>query len=118
MSKRKKDTGLERLLDLNEQVFVIKDHPKHWVKFKVNKIKPISEKPHGIDYSITLHGAEGTRLLGFDNSAHKSKTKKDKKETNDHMHRKNRTYKYDFETAEKLMEDFWREVEKMLDMKG
>jgi hypothetical protein len=30
---------------------------------------PVSlEKPHGVDYSLTLHGPEGERLVGFDNA--------------------------------------------------
>jgi hypothetical protein len=26
------------------------------------------ERPHGLDYSITLHGNENERLVGFDNA--------------------------------------------------
>jgi hypothetical protein len=27
----------------------------------------IGGKPHGLDYSLTLHGPDGERLVGFDN---------------------------------------------------
>jgi hypothetical protein len=26
-----------------------------------------AKKPHGLDYSLTLHGIEGDRFVGFDN---------------------------------------------------
>ena len=27
-----------------------------------------SEKPHGLDYSLALHGPDGERVVGFDNA--------------------------------------------------
>jgi len=40
----------------------------HWVRFVVARVPVSPEKPHGIDYSLTLHGPYGERLVGFDNA--------------------------------------------------
>jgi len=34
----------------------------------VTRVPSSREKPHGIDYSLTLHGPDGERLVGFDNA--------------------------------------------------
>ena len=38
----------------------------HRVRFVVTRVPVSPEKPHGIDYSLTLHGPDGERLVGFD----------------------------------------------------
>ena len=120
MSKEN-DKGLEYLLELDGQVLVIDPSGKHWVKFVVNRIKPTPEKPHGIDYSITLHDEKGDRLVGFDN-AHPIKPTKGpggkKKQKQDHKHRFKRTMVYDFVSADQLIEDFWAEVKSVLKSRG
>jgi hypothetical protein len=40
----------------------------HWVRFMVTRVPASPEKPHGIDYSLTLHGPNGERLVGLDNA--------------------------------------------------
>ena len=40
----------------------------HWVRFVVTRVPVSLEKPHGLDYSLTLHGPDGDRLVGFDNA--------------------------------------------------
>jgi hypothetical protein len=40
----------------------------HWVRCVATLVPVSPEKPHGIDYSLTLHGPEGGRLVGFDNA--------------------------------------------------
>lgn len=121
MARGKRDGGLEYLLDLDGQVLVIDPTGNHWVKFRVKKIEPSSQKPHGIDYSLTLHDAKNERLLGFDN-AHPVKASKGpggkKKQAQDHKHRFKRTAPYHFADAAKLLEDFWSEVESVLKQRG
>ena len=39
-----------------------------WVRFVVTRVAVSPEKPHGLDYSLTLHGPDGERLVGFDNA--------------------------------------------------
>jgi hypothetical protein len=75
--------------------------------------------PHPFLYSLTLHAADGTRLLGFDN-AHPSHRKSGnawrRSAIADHWHRDRadtgRTYA--FESPTKLFRDFQREVERIL----
>ncbi|ANH06253.1 DUF6516 family protein [Shinella sp. HZN7] len=40
----------------------------YFVKFEIKQVDPTPERPHGLRYSLTLHGPKGTRLIGFDNA--------------------------------------------------
>jgi hypothetical protein len=40
----------------------------YWLKFEVKRTKPVPERQHGLRYSLTLHGPDGNRLMGFDNA--------------------------------------------------
>lgn len=82
-------------------------------------LRASEERPHGLRYSFTLHGPVGRRLLGFDN-AHGvaplgSKYRK-RAGSVDHWHRteSDEGRPYTFESAEKLLDDFQREVERVL----
>lgn len=111
----KHDHTLENLLDLDGNRYVL-DERGHWVKFDVKRIsKPEKNRPHGIKYSLTLHNKKGDRILGYDN-AHKIPGKADDTEY-DHKHHirhGKRVKEYNFETATKLMEDFWCDVDNFL----
>jgi hypothetical protein len=61
-----KDDSLDTLLELDGESFVLEG--LFWVKFEVKKVPVSSEKPHGLDYSLTLHDDRGARLLGYDNA--------------------------------------------------
>ena len=63
-----RDPSLDVLLDLDGQVLVIDPETRHWVRFVVTRVPPSEEKPHGLDYSLTLHGPDGERLVGFDDA--------------------------------------------------
>ena len=63
-----RDPTLDVLLDLDGQVLVVDPEGGHWVRFVVTRVPVSPEKPHGIDYSLTLHGPDGERLVGFDNA--------------------------------------------------
>lgn len=78
-----RDPSLDNLLDLHDQVLVI-DATGYWVRFVVNRVPVTEQKPHGLDYSLTLHAPDGTRLVGFDN-AHPVKGKRGM--GHDHKHR-------------------------------
>jgi hypothetical protein len=64
-----RDRTLDVRLDLDGQVLVVDPAGGHWVRFVVTRGPVSPAKPHGIDYSLTLHGPDGERLVGFD-SAH------------------------------------------------
>jgi hypothetical protein len=115
-----RDPTLDSLLDLDGQIFVIDTGRAYWVKFEVRRIDPTPEKPHGLDYSLTLHGASGERLVGFDN-AHAVKAQTGpggKRGTWDHKHRLRTIRAYDYADAAALLEDFWRLVDDVLTERG
>jgi hypothetical protein len=76
------DPALDTLLDLDGQVLVVDPEGSYWVRFIVRRVPVSTQKPHGLDYSLTLHGPDGERLVGFDN-AH-SVGKRRRSEARDH----------------------------------
>lgn len=78
-----RDASLDSLLDLDGQVLVI-DAVGYWVRFVVHQVPVSKEKPHGLDYTLTMHAPDGARLVGFDN-AHQVAGKR--RAEHDHKHR-------------------------------
>jgi hypothetical protein len=76
----------------------------HWVKFVVTRVPASREKPHGVDYSLTLHGPGGKRLVGFDN-AHPV-APQEQGEAQDHHHRLRTVRPYEYSDAATLLADF------------
>lgn len=115
-----RDPCLDALLDLHDQTLVL-DDVGYWVKFKVNQVEVTSERPHGLDYSLTLHAPDGVRLIGFDN-AHPVRTRRSLRSkldsTMDHKHRLSTTRPYNYRDAATLLVDFWNAVDAILDERG
>ncbi len=115
-----RDTGLDYLLGLHGAIHV-QTEAGHWIKYDVVRV-PLSEtRPHGIKYSLTLHSPGGARLVGFDNAhavAPNSSQFKHagKKHPYDHQHRHatDKGTHYGFNTAYQLLEDFFKEVDRIL----
>ena len=103
-----RDSTLDVLLDLDGQVLVVDPEGGHWVRFVVTRAPVSPEKPHGIDYSLTLHGPDGQRLVGFDN-AHSLARRRDG-EPQDHRHRLRSIRPYVYRDAATLLADFWETV--------
>lgn len=121
MSKRKKDSGLDTLLELDGQIMVVDSAGKHWVKFIVKKVDPSPERPHGLSYSLTLHDENGARLVGFDNAHPVSTGSGPGKRTpkqHDHKHRIRTMKPYEYTDAATLLTEFWAEVDTVLKEKG
>jgi hypothetical protein len=74
------------------------------------------EKPHGIDYSLTLHGADGERLVGFDNAHPVGRQRRG--EPQDHRHRLRSIRPYEYRDAATLLADFWTMVDTVLRERG
>jgi hypothetical protein len=116
-----RDFGLEFLLPFDGRIHIFEDGS--WIKFEIKKGKKMTERPHGLSYSFTLHAAEGTRLLGFDNAhsvpAEGSKYKARPAEF-DHWHRteKDAGRPYKFKDAETLLTDFEKEFTRILKSRG
>lgn len=95
----------------------------YWLKFEIARVAPSEARPHGLDYSFTLHGPDNRRLIGFDNAhivpAKGSRFKKRPKAM-DHWHRTetDEGRLYAFKDAEHLIDDFFDEVERVLKARG
>jgi hypothetical protein len=111
------DHGLTYLLDLEGEDIVYENGAM--ARFRIKAIDATREKPHGISYSLTFHAPDGQRLMGYDN-AHgvpERGGKFAKRATAfDHWHRdetdEGRPYR--FETAEKLIADFFDGIARIL----
>ena len=120
MSTPDHDPGLDTLLDLHGETLFV-DEVGHWVKFVVLRTEVTPERPHGLSYSLTLHGPDGARLVGFDN-AHPVRQRRGpgrrKRGESDHRHRFRRIRPYEYRDSATLLADFWHEVDKVLRMRG
>ncbi|MFL5199816.1 MAG: DUF6516 family protein [Microvirga sp.] len=95
------------------------------MKIAAKRVPATPERPHGLDYSLTLHGPhsgdlDDTRLIGFDN-AHPVRGRAGpggRRRTRDHSHRLRTVRPYDYTDAASLLADFWRAVEGLLAERG
>jgi len=111
-----KDPNLDVLLDLDGQAFVDDPAGPYWFKFRVTRGPPTSLKPHGLDYSLTLYGPSGDRLLGFAN-VH-GVGRRISRRPRDHRHRVNSVQAYAYRDAAGLLEDIWKVVDSVLRDQG
>ena len=111
-----RDRNLDVLLDLDGQVLVVDPEGGHWVRFTVTRVPATREKPHGLDYSLTLHGSNGERLVGFDNAHPVGRRKRGAPQ--DHRHRLQMVRPYDYQDAATLLADFWAAVDAVLRERG
>jgi len=106
---------LEVLLSMDGEIFHLDGG--FWTKFEVRKVEPTGSIPHGVRYSLTLHAANNQRVFGIDN-AHAPKLRRKKyaakKTTWDHKHQMDKVKNYEFDSPEKLLKDFWMEVDQIL----
>jgi hypothetical protein len=58
------DSSLDLLLELDGQVLVMDPEGGHWVSFTVTRVPTTLEKPHGLDYSLTLPGRTASGWWG------------------------------------------------------
>ena len=65
---------------------------------------PTADRPHGIKYRCYFGDAQGRCLVRYDNETGKGDHK--------HIGKKERPYK--FESVEKLMEDFFKDIERSI----
>jgi hypothetical protein len=113
-----RDAAIETLLDLDGTVL---DQEKgYWIKIDAWRVAVSKEVPHGIRYSLTLHGPYGKRILGYDN-AHAVKPPGKFRYAGrilafDHKHRHaaDKGVPYEFRNAQQLLEDFFADVDRIL----
>lgn len=112
------DIGLETPLDLDGSI--LEQEGGYWIKIEVRRILPTVDAQHGVRYSLSLHDKYGTRVLGYDN-AHAVKPPRKFKFAGqrlpyDHRHRtsSDKGVPYAFESAQRLLEDFFAEVDRVI----
>jgi hypothetical protein len=117
----KREPSLDMLLDLDGQIIVIDQDTRHWVRFVVTQVPATSAKPHGLDYSLTLHGPDGERMVGYDN-AHPIRRGRGPggkaAAAQDHKHRLRTIQPYAYTDAASLLADFWTDVRAVLKERG
>lgn len=119
--RQNRDPDIDALLDLDGQVFVVDSQGKYSVRFAVQRVDPSPERPSGLNYSLTLHGPDGRRLVGFDNAHRVRKSLGPGGKAHpgyDHKHRLGTTRPYRFWDAATLLADFWAEVDGILRDRG
>ncbi len=113
--------GLEFLLAFDGHIHHLEQG--YWIKFDIKQGAATRARPHGLSYSFTLHAPDGTRLVGFDNAhgvrASGSRFKR-RPEASDHWHRTENDpgRPYAFKSADTLLQDFFREVRRILAERG
>ena len=112
------DVGLETLLDLDGSV--LEQEGGFWIKIEARQVLASEHALHGIRYSLTLHDRYGARVLVYDN-AHAVKPPKKFKFAGqrlpyDHRHRTacDKGVPYAFESAQRLLEDFFAEGDRVI----
>ena len=85
------------------------------VRFEARRIEPTKGRPHGVRYSLTLHDPAGRRIYGIDN-AHAAR----RGAAFDHRHGygSRRLLPYAYRGPVELVDDFYREVERILRDRG
>jgi len=121
MNKDSSEHALEFLLDFNGRIHRLKRG--YWLKFEIKRVAATAARPHGLSYSFTLHAPSGQRLVGFDN-AHEVRSRgsrfKPRSTGSDHWHRtaSDPGRPYEFAGVEKMLDDFFGEVERVLQEHG
>ena len=64
MPARTPEYTLEFLLAFDGRVHHLEQGYR--IKFEIARVKATHRRPHGLSYSLTLHGPGGARLVGFD----------------------------------------------------
>ena len=112
------DVGIKTLLELDGSF--LEQEGGYWIKIEARQVPASQHARRGIRYSLTLHDKFGTRVLGYDN-AHAVKPPKKFKFAGqrlpyDHRHRtsSDKSVPYGFESAQRLLEDFFAEVDRVI----
>lgn len=110
------DYGIETLISLDGLEYTYENG--YWYRIEANIVSPTKERPHGLRYNLTFHNKYNKRIFGMDN-AHGVKAGRKfqgRLITYDHLHKDavDQGTPYEFDTAEKLLEDFFKHIDKVL----
>lgn len=109
--------------DLNRETFGLGGD--YWATFRVKETRRSPGRPHGLQYALTMHSPGDGRIVGYDN-AHLPQNLVGARKANgdlivewDHRHfRDGDATHYVFMSPERLLEDFWRDVNRILKEEG
>jgi hypothetical protein len=80
----------------------VEDEQDNTIEIKIWQLPGLSkDKPHGYKYSL-VYIVEGIRAIGYDNAEGKG----------DHRHYKSTERPYAFKGMDRLLSDFYRDIEK------
>jgi Family of unknown function (DUF6516) len=104
---------LEALLSLDGHEFEFAKG--YLVKYEASRVRITKGRPYGIKYTLTLHDPRKKRIYGIDN-AHRA----GRRDEFDHRHPFGSTklVAYEYRGPVVLLEDFLREVERILKERG
>jgi hypothetical protein len=112
---------LDILLSLNGASWEAADG--YVVEFSVHRTQKTPARPHGVTYALVFRSAAGEPMVRFDN-AHAAVRPGGRfvkaPKAHDHWHRSERDSgrPYAFTTATQLLDDFWREVKRVMNERG
>lgn len=113
-----RDRGIDALLDLDGSV--LDQNGGYWIKIEARLVAVSEFIPHGIRYSLSLHEPYGKRILGYDN-AHAVKPTRHGRYAGrilayDHRHRhaSDHGVPYEFIDVQQLINDFFSDVDRVL----
>jgi hypothetical protein len=86
------------------------------VKIEAQRVEATKGRPHGVKYSLTLHDAGGRRIYGLDN-AHGARRRRSAFDHR-HVYGDRRVLPYAYRGPVELLEDFYREVERIVKERG
>lgn len=110
------DPAMGALMDLDGQILALDAKGS-----RGQVLCTMKRTPHGLNYSLTFHGPQGQRLIGFDNahSIRRSRGPGGKYSgPADHWDRMDEAAPYRYKDAATLLADFWAEVDRHLNQKG
>jgi hypothetical protein len=117
----KADAELEVLLSLDGANY--EAAPGYVVEFMARRTDKTAERPHGISYALVFRPKDGGPSVRFDNAhavARPGGRYAKGATAYDHWHRTENDpgRPYSFTTAAQLLEDFWREVKRVMTERG
>jgi hypothetical protein len=108
------DYEIEVLLNLDGFEFQFVEG--YSVKIAARLVRATGARPHGVRYSLTLHDPAGTRIYGLDNAHGVGRRRADFDHR--HVYGRRRVASYIYRGPVELLEDFYREVERILRERG
>lgn len=114
----RRDPSLDVLLELNGTIYY--EENGYWHKIEAKLVKVTPQRPHGISYNLSLHDNHNQRIFGMDNAHAVNSDRKTGFSGRiieyDHIHTSmnNKGKPYQFKSAEQLLNDFYKQINKIL----